>query len=63
MPEMAPTAPPDPTLAAAPGRPVEVTDIAEPDAREQMLAAGATLEFADGALAGQGFHPGAAMRW
>ncbi|MEV0105019.1 NAD(P)H-binding protein [Nocardia sp. NPDC050799] len=43
------------TLAAALGRPVEVVDIAESAAREHMLAAGATTEFADGALAGQAF--------
>ncbi|MFQ6226770.1 hypothetical protein [Nocardia sp. NPDC002869] len=43
------------TLAAALGRPVEVVDIAESAAREHMLAAGATTEFADGAPAGQAF--------
>ncbi|MFI6309413.1 NAD(P)H-binding protein [Nocardia fusca] len=43
------------TLAAALGHPVEVVDIAESAAREHMLAAGATTEFADGALAGQAF--------
>lgn len=43
------------TLAAALGHPVEVADIAESAAREHMLAAGATAEFADGALAGQAF--------
>ncbi|MGW0180279.1 NAD(P)H-binding protein [Nocardia sp. NPDC003345] len=43
------------TLAAALGYPVEVTDIGADTAREHMLAAGATTEFADGALAGQAF--------
>ncbi|WP_039829091.1 NAD(P)H-binding protein [Nocardia testacea] len=42
-------------LAAALGHSVEVADIAESAAREHMLAAGATTEFADGALAGQAF--------
>lgn len=42
-------------VAAALERPVEVADIDEADARAHMLAAGATPEFADGALAGQAF--------
>ncbi|MFI5718747.1 NAD(P)H-binding protein [Nocardia sp. NPDC051750] len=42
-------------LAAALGRAVEVVDIAEAAARDHMLAAGATPEFVEGALAGQAF--------
>ncbi|WP_280425653.1 NAD(P)H-binding protein [Nocardia carnea] len=42
-------------VAAALGRPVEVADIDEAVARAHMLAAGATPDFADGALAGQAF--------
>ncbi|MEV0355727.1 NAD(P)H-binding protein [Nocardia sp. NPDC050697] len=42
-------------LAAELGRPVEVAEIAPADARAHLLAAGATPEFADGALAGQAF--------
>ncbi|MFC8527304.1 NAD(P)H-binding protein [Nocardia sp. NPDC057227] len=42
-------------LAAALGRPVEVAEIDPLEARAHLLAAGATPEFADGALAGQAF--------
>ncbi|MGV9721861.1 NAD(P)H-binding protein [Nocardia beijingensis] len=41
------------TLATVTGHPVEVTDIPETEAREHMLASGMSVEFADGALAGQ----------
>ncbi|MGW5222076.1 NAD(P)H-binding protein [Nocardia sp. NPDC004085] len=41
------------TLATVTGRPVDVTDIPETEARAHMLASGMSVEFADGALAGQ----------
>ncbi|MGW5726930.1 NAD(P)H-binding protein [Nocardia beijingensis] len=41
------------TLATVTGHPVDVTDIPETEAREHMLASGMSVEFADGALAGQ----------
>ncbi|MBL1080158.1 NmrA family NAD(P)-binding protein [Nocardia sp. 2] len=42
-------------LAAALGRPLEVFDVPEDLAREHMLAAGMSAEFADGSLAGQAY--------
>ncbi|MEU2090475.1 NAD(P)H-binding protein [Nocardia beijingensis] len=41
------------TLATVTGHPVDVTDIPETEARAHMLASGMSVEFADGALAGQ----------
>lgn len=41
------------TLATVTGHPVDVTDIPETEARPHMLASGMSVEFADGALAGQ----------
>ncbi|MBF6192138.1 NAD(P)H-binding protein [Nocardia implantans] len=41
------------TLATVTGRPVDVIDIPETEARAHMLASGMSVEFADGALAGQ----------
>ncbi|MEU4339668.1 NAD(P)H-binding protein [Nocardia sp. NPDC023852] len=43
------------TLAAVVGHPVRVVDIPEAEAREHMLTAGMSAEFADGALAGQAY--------
>ncbi|UAK34098.1 NAD(P)H-binding protein [Nocardia asteroides] len=43
------------TLAAVAGRPVDVVDIPEAEAREYMLASGMSVEYADGALAGQAY--------
>ncbi|MGW4328404.1 NAD(P)H-binding protein [Nocardia sp. NPDC004573] len=43
------------TLATVTGRPVDVTDIPETEARAHMLASGMSVEFADGALAGQAY--------
>ncbi|WP_327111400.1 NAD(P)H-binding protein [Nocardia sp. NBC_01730] len=43
------------TLAAVVGHPVQVVDIPEAEAREHMLTAGMSAEFADGALAGQAY--------
>ncbi|MGV9836332.1 NAD(P)H-binding protein [Nocardia niigatensis] len=43
------------TLAAALGRVVDVADVPEERAREFMLGAGMSEEFADGALAGQAY--------
>lgn len=42
-------------LATVTGRPVDVTDIPETEARAHMLASGMSAEFADGALAGQAY--------
>ncbi|WP_406235150.1 SDR family NAD(P)-dependent oxidoreductase [Nocardia sp. NBC_01009] len=42
-------------LAAVLGHPVQSIDVAEDTAREHMLAAGMSVEFADGALAGQAY--------
>ncbi|WP_280246444.1 NAD(P)H-binding protein [Nocardia abscessus] len=43
------------TLSDVVGRPVDVADIPEAEAREYMLASGMSVEFADGALAGQAY--------
>ncbi|MBF6335090.1 NAD(P)H-binding protein [Nocardia abscessus] len=43
------------TLATVTGRPVDVTDIPETEARAHMLASGMSVEFIEGALAGQAY--------
>jgi uncharacterized protein YbjT (DUF2867 family) len=43
------------TLAAVTGRPVDVVDIPEAEAREYMVASGMSVEYADGALEGQAY--------
>ncbi|MGK8510988.1 NAD(P)H-binding protein [Nocardia asiatica] len=43
------------TLATVVGRPVNVVDIPETEARAHMLASGMSAEYADGALAGQAY--------
>ncbi|WP_174189141.1 NAD(P)H-binding protein [Nocardia barduliensis] len=43
------------TLATVAGHPVDVIDIPETEARAHMLASGMSVEFVDGALAGQAY--------
>ncbi|UGT42531.1 NAD(P)H-binding protein [Nocardia yamanashiensis] len=54
-PELLSTADQVAVLAELTGRPIEVFDIEERQAREFMLGAGMSEEFADGSLAGQAF--------
>lgn len=54
-PELLSTADQVAVLAERTGRPIEVFDIEERQAREFMLGAGMSEEFADGSLAGQAF--------